>query len=99
MESTDEKIAKKMRQVREAEAKEKAKTLQKEISKKRAKAIAEGKNPDEVKKEDALKMTIREESKREISKPEAKPLIKPTATKGKGMSLGAVSANKTDFIK
>ena len=49
MESTDEKIAKKQRQVREAEAKEKMKKHQKEISQKNKEAIAAGKNPYEVK--------------------------------------------------
>ncbi len=48
MESTDEKIHKKGRMVREAEAKEKMKQHQKEISKKRKQAIAEGKDPYKV---------------------------------------------------
>ena len=46
MESSDEKIYKKARLVREMEAKEKMKKQQKELTKKRKAAIAEGKDPD-----------------------------------------------------
>jgi hypothetical protein len=100
MESTDEKIHKKMRMVRELETKEKAKQHQKEIQKKRRKAVAEGKDPDEneggFKSSSASKPDDIPESK-PVEKPKPKP-FKPT--KNRGMALGSTAGvSKSDFAK
>lgn len=93
MESTDEKIHKKMRMVREAEAKEKAKKHQKDIKKKRRAAIAEGKDPDRVESAPQMDPTPVEKPERPKPKPAAS---RPKGTGKRGMVLGKPT-EKVDF--